>query len=159
MSEPANIESGMRIRRAGAANAGFAMMEVLVAVGLLGLTFGALYSGISSGFATVMIARENLRATQILQEKMETIRLYTWDQINKTNFIPGTFVEPYYTSDDSNGLMYTGTVTVATAPFTATYSSKVRMVSVELKWKSGGVLRTREISTFVAQDGLQEYIY
>ena len=49
------------------------MVEVLVAVSLVGIMFVSLYSGISSGFAVVQLARENLRATQILQEKMETI--------------------------------------------------------------------------------------
>ena len=56
----------------------FSMIEILVAMVVLGIMFVSLYSGFSSGFAVVQLARENLRATQILQEKMETIRLYTW---------------------------------------------------------------------------------
>jgi Tfp pilus assembly protein PilV len=61
------------------------MVEVLMAAGLIGVISVTLYIAIAQGFAATQVARENLRATQILQEKMETIRLYGWDQIN----VPG----------------------------------------------------------------------
>ena len=56
-----------------------------MAAGLIGVISVTLYIAIAQGFAATQVARENLRATQILQEKMETIRLYGWDQIN----VPG----------------------------------------------------------------------
>src|SRR5687768_18127569 len=93
----------------------YSLVEVLVAVVVLGVMFVSLYSGFSAGFAIIELARENLRATQILQEKMETIRLYTWDQINTAGFIPTNFVENFYAvgATNASGLVYTGRVTIA----------------------------------------------
>jgi len=53
----------------------YSFIELLVAMAVLGVMFVSLYSGFSAGFAIIELARENLRATQILQEKMETTSL------------------------------------------------------------------------------------
>lgn len=137
------------------------MIEVLVAVVVLGVMFISLYSGFSSGFAVVQLARENLRATQIMQEKMETIRLYTWDQINTAGFIPTNFVEGFYPTGTNAGssMSYTGLVTIVDAPVTESYSNELKRVNIQLQWVSANVLRTREMQTFVTRNGLQNYIY
>lgn len=137
------------------------MVEVLVSIAVLGIMFVSLYTGFSAGFAIIKLARENLRATQILQEKMETIRLYTWEQVNTAGFIPTNFIENYYATatNDVSGLRYTGSVSVATAPISESYSNDLRQVSVRVEWTSAGVNRNREMSTWVARHGLQNYIY
>lgn len=138
----------------------YSVVEVLVAVAVLGIVFVSLYSGFSSGFAVIQLARENLRATQILQEKMETIRLYTWDQINTPGFVPTNFVDNFYSvGTNVSGLSYTGRVTITTAPFTASYSNELKSVKIRLRWQSAKVLRTREIETLVTRQGLQNYVY
>src|SRR5690242_4531464 len=76
--------------------AAFSTMEVLVGVMVCGIVFVGLYSGLSSGFSFIQLARENLRGTQIMEEKMETLRLYRWDQINQSGFIPTNFVDTFY---------------------------------------------------------------
>jgi prepilin-type N-terminal cleavage/methylation domain-containing protein len=138
----------------------FSMIEILVAMTVLGIMFVSLYSGFSSGFAVVQLARENLRATQILQEKMETIRLYTWDQINTPGFIPTNFVDNFYVSSNVvSGMSYTGRVTIAKAPVSETYSNELKSVTIDLKWVSADVMRTRTMQTYVTRHGLQNYIY
>lgn len=54
---------------------GFSLVEAAVALGLVALVVGALYAGMTQVIAQSQSARENLRATQILLEKLETIRL------------------------------------------------------------------------------------
>ncbi len=49
------------------------MIEVTIGMGVIGTTCAALLTGITSGFFTMRMARENLRATQIILEKVETI--------------------------------------------------------------------------------------
>ena len=140
--------------------AAFSLIEVLVAVSIGGIMFISLYSGFSTGFAVIQLARENLRGAQILQEKMETIRLYTWDQINTSGFIPTNFTDVFYASTQSaSGLTYTGMVTIANAPLTETYSNDVKLITVEVTWESVKVLRRRQMTTFVSRYGLQNYIY
>ncbi len=142
------------------AQAAFALAEMMVAAGILGITVVAMYLGLSSGFGIIQLARENLRGTQILQEKMETIRLYTWDQITQPGFVPATFLEDFYASTNaSKGLVYTGSVTIAAAPVLEVYSNDLKQVTIRVQWKSGGAVRTREMVTFVGKHGLQNYIY
>lgn len=139
----------------------FSTLEVLIAVLVCGTVFVSLYSGISSGFAFVQLARENLRGTQILEEKMETIRLYRWDQINQPGFIPTNFVDQFYpvATQAVVGLRYTGVVTIADAPVTEYYNDALKQVTIDLSWKSGPVVRKRQMTTLVSQYGLQNYIY
>ena len=137
------------------------MVEILVAVVVLAIMFVSLYSGFSAGFAVIQLARENLRATQILQEKMETIRLYTWDQINTAGFVPTNFVEQFYSvgTNATAGVAYTGIVSIANAPITESYSNELKTVRIRLQWLSAKVVRTREMETLVTRNGLQNYIY
>jgi hypothetical protein len=138
----------------------YSIVEVLVAASLLGILFVALYSGMSSGFGAVQLARENLRATQIMQEKMETLRLYRWDQVNTAGFIPRQFTEYFYAiGDDKSGVSYTGSVAIVNAPLTESYASDLKLVTIELTWKSGNINRNREMKTFVSRYGLQHYVY
>ena len=140
--------------------AGFSMIEVTIGMGVIGTTCAALLTGITTGFFTMRMARENLRATQIILEKVETIRLYSWDQINTLGFIPATFTEVYDpTRTNSTGLLYTGTMTIAAAPITNSYSADMRMLTVNLSWTTGNIPRTRQFSTFISRNGLQNYVY
>jgi type II secretory pathway pseudopilin PulG len=138
----------------------FSLIEVVIAVGLAGIMFISLYAGFSSGFAVVQLARENLRGTQILQEKMETLRLYTWEQINTAGFIPTNFTDVFYaTTQSASGLMYTGIVSIASAPIAEPYSNDLKQVTIEVTWSSAKVLRKRTMTTFISHYGLQNYIY
>src|SRR6266550_6177997 len=90
----------------------YAMIEVIMGVALTGFMFVSLYGGISSSFAVTQLARENLRGTQIMLERMEGIRLYNWDQLCYSNMIPATFTTRYYpaiTNGQSSGITYQGT--------------------------------------------------
>lgn len=143
--------------------AAFTIAETVVAMAVLGIMFGSFFAGLSLSFSIVQSAREGMRATQILSEKMETIRLYTWDQITATNFqatfnptanvsgVPGSGV---------SGVIYTGQVSVAVAPINnkESYAADVKAVTVSLKWRSGAILHQTEMTTFVSRYGMQNYI-
>jgi prepilin-type N-terminal cleavage/methylation domain-containing protein len=141
----------------------FTLVEVMVAIAIMAVMITSLYGGLTFAFAEVRLARENVRATQILQEKMEVIRLYNWDQINQQGFVPTTFSEAYYVSNPTNAptanFAYSGTVLLTNAPITETYAGDLRMVQIQVSWKSGNVTRNRQMTTFVSQYGLQKYVY
>ncbi len=140
---------------------GHTLAEVMVAIAVLGFMIISLYAGFSSGFAVLRVARENLRATQILAERMEVIRLIRWEDVGP-GFIPTTFSAPFYPGD-TNGIAgqfaYTGTVTVTNVPIAESYASQLRMIQINLTWTSGNVIRSREMSTYVSKYGLQNYVY
>src|SRR5437660_9322761 len=153
-------------RRAEAGSKAFTLMEVLVATAIIGVQFVALYLGMTQGFGIVQVSRENLRATQILQEKMETIRLYTWDQITNNGFIPPTFTAAFYPAgsqtNNNQGATYQGTVTISAVPpplSAASYAKDMKMVVVQVSWQSGNIQRNRDMRTLVSHYGLHNYIY
>src|SRR5262245_55634472 len=103
---------------------GFSLVEVTIAMGVVGMAATALFSGFTSGFFTMQLARENLRATQVLLEKTETLRLYSWDQINTPGFIPPTFTSFYDPNDTNsvNGIVYSGTMVITNCPISSSYN-------------------------------------
>ena len=140
--------------------AAFTLAEATVAMGILGTTGLAMMTGIANGFFTMQLARENVRATQILLEKVETIRLYNWDQITTPGFIPTNFVSLYDpNSTNGSGVNYQGSLTISDVPITASYAADMKQVTVRLDWKTGNLNRARTFTTFIARDGLQNYIY
>src|SRR6266481_414088 len=85
----------------------YTLVEVIVCVALIIILFVSLYGGMSSGFAVTQTSRENLRATQIMLEYMEGIRLYNWDQLTSSNWIPTSFTNYYYplaSANESKGI-------------------------------------------------------
>jgi prepilin-type N-terminal cleavage/methylation domain-containing protein len=139
---------------------GFSIMELVIAMALIGLLVLAVYGAITSGMNNVRMARENLRATQILLEKMEAMRLYNWDQLN-TGFLAPQFIANYDVNATStnSGILYYGTVTIADSATGTTYAGDMKEVTVNLRWKTGPIARIREMSTYVCRSGMQNYIY
>lgn len=150
-----------KLKKAG--QKGATLVDALVGMAVFGISFFSIQAGISMGFATVKSTREELRATQIMVDKMETIRLYSWKQINTAGFIPNTFTASYFPAaagaTNSIGVTYNGTVRISAGPTGTTYSADLRTVVVSLNWNSGGRSHSRRVSTLVSQNGLQRYIY
>ena len=141
----------------------FTLVEALVAMGVAGVMFMALYGGMTTSTFSIRLARENLRATQILLEKMEVIRLLTWDQLVSSNIVPTSFTAPYDSSgaaNTTNGLAYTGEIRITPyTPNNLTYSADLRRVTVNVSWKSGDMDRSHQLSTYVSRYGVQNYIF
>lgn len=157
-------------------NAAFTLVEALIAMGIVGVMFVSLYAGITAGFGVMSQTREQMRATQVMIDKMETLRLYSWSQIStfgtSTSYIPSTFYEAFYPTttnlSDSTvttnrsglglGFVYYGTVAITNAGFTENYSNSVKRVTITLNW-TNGTPRSQSLSTYVSQYGIQNYIY
>jgi type II secretory pathway pseudopilin PulG len=140
--------------------AGFSLTEVTVGLGIIGTCVAALFSGFTTGFFTIKMSRENLRATQILLQKAEAIRLQSWDQITNPTNIPTTFVDSYDpNSPSSPGATYNGSILITNCPISSSYSNSLRMVVISVNWQTGSIDRNRSYTTYVARNGLQVYIY
>jgi prepilin-type N-terminal cleavage/methylation domain-containing protein len=139
----------------------FTLVEVMTAVAIISIVSVGLHMGISNSFAVVRTCRENLRATQILVEKMETVRLYSWDQINQAGFIPATFTVQYNpaASAGNQGVVYSGTLAVTGTGISETYSGNTKLFVATVTWTSGGVTHQRQMRTFASKYGLQNYVY
>ena len=125
----------------------------MVSTGLLTFMVVALYAAFSFGFSSIKLAQEDVRADQILVQKLETLRVYDWSKITN-GYIPTNLTTSFSTS---GGVDYDVKFAISPAPLTESYSNTLRQVTVELSWDSAGVTRSRSITTLVSQNGLQTY--
>jgi hypothetical protein len=147
-------------RRAGK-NA-FTLVEVMMASAVAGLMCVSVLASVTSAFTYLRLDRENSRASQILVEKMEVIRLYTWAQItgqDTNTFVPSTFTAPFYPDSNNGGFLYQGYTSISNAPLTENYNIDMRLVTLTLTWKSFNIAHSNTISTYVSRYGVQNYIY
>src|SRR5260370_23566870 len=152
-------ERSIRWRQAAA----FTMTEVVVSLLVLGIMLVSLYAAFSSGFAFVKLARENSRATQILVQRMEDVRLYKWSQLNSNGFFTGTFTtryDPLTANTNNAGATYYEVVSMTNVASTlpADYAKYMRAVTITLYWTNYSqtpntniIVRSRSIQTYVAR--------
>jgi type II secretory pathway pseudopilin PulG len=140
--------------------AAFSLTEAVVALAVGGVMIVSLYSGMTSATFSMRMAREDVRATQIMLDKIEVVRLCSWDQINDKDFMPTTFTVPIYPELGNNSPMITGTLSIEKVPtLPATYKHAVALVTVTVKWGEKGKLqRSRQMSTYVSQHGITKYL-
>jgi len=141
----------------------FTITEVLVAVFILGIACISLYAGFATGFLLVDSTRQELRATQILTQKAEALRLCSWSSL--TNF-PLSFSESYDPTSTNGGILYVGTVTTNVAsviPNSAAYQSNMCVATINLYWTNYSGTRmfvhNRTSQTLIARYGIQNYIW
>lgn len=156
----------------GTAQNGFTLVELIVGAAMAAMVYAAVFCGVSTTFRILNSSREELRATQIMVSRLEGIRLEAWDssQLFNTDYVPTNFTEYFYppglSSTTNEGTVYTGTVTITTNPpmaNTPSYSDNIALVTVSVTWSNGVVgvnnVHTRSMSTYVAQYGLQNYVW
>ncbi len=134
----------------------------MVAVVVLAVLSSAYYAGLSSGFGFIKSSREDVRATQILTQQLEAIRLCTWSELRNYSF--QQVYDPL--SSKARGATYWGTVSITNAsaiPNSASYAPDMRLVTVSLLWtnRNGNnpIVHSRQMQTQVARYGLQSYVW
>ena len=150
----------------------FSLIEMCIGASIMLMMMVSLYGGMSSSFAIIKSARENLRATQIMLERVEGLRLYNWNQLNySNNMAPTTFVDYYYplaAQGESKGCTYVGRLEIGPAVLDppATYSTNMRVINVRVFWTNyngknltGKIVRSRSMTTYTAKYGIQNYIF
>lgn len=148
-------------------SAAFTLLEVVFAMVVIGVTVLALYAALASGFSVVQLARENARATQIMVELMDTLRLYSWDQITDPTFTPKHFdiaFDPVAATNGGSGFfIYSCEMNVKRGPADVDYGDNMKTVTLDITWNTKGNgnknKRSRSFVSYVTRNGLQSYIY
>jgi Tfp pilus assembly protein PilV len=147
----------------------FTLVEVLMGAAVMTVVFVTIFGVMTMCLFVSGTSRENLRATQIMLDKMEGIRLYSPAQLTNTAFLLQAFTN--WSSETNNiglpnvqgyGIMYTGTITIAPVNFATAYTSNMHQVTVNIGWISGGqgdIPHTRNMTTFYASQGLYNYVW
>lgn len=161
----------MKIRRNLPNAKAFTLVEVILAVTIIGITAAGLMAAFTNSLFIMRMARENQRATQILMERAEALRVFSWTEITNppgpgvTNCLPTGFHDSYTPTNDSGdglGAYYSGTITNTIPSWSggASYLTNMREIDITVTWTNfNGALRTRTLTTYVARDGVQNYVY
>lgn len=156
-------------RWSGKRDAGFSLLEVLIAVTVMAIIYAGLFVGVTTTFNLLQTTRENLRATQIMVSRLERLRLCAWSegQLFNTNVVPAKFNDSFYplglNGGTNSGTVYVGTMTVSQSPNlnpVASYRTNMALVTVTVRWTNGlNNVHFRSMSTYVARYGMQNYVY
>jgi len=144
-------------------SAAFTLAESMISVLIATIMLTALYSGFAFGYAAVKLAREDLRATQVLLQRMETLRLTSFAGI--TNGTLTEYYDPTGATNGTKGSVYTVTITTNTPTASdmpvqpVYYMKKMLKVTATATWTNGNTLRTRSLQTYACQSGIQSYVY
>lgn len=147
----------------------YTLVEIMCAVVITAISASALFVGFNNGFALLRTTREDLRATQILMQKTEAVRMMTWDQLTNLNTI-GTFQEYFFpagSGTNNGGTLFVGslsTLGVATnIPASVPYKGNLHLITITLQWTnyigSTAIPHSRQMQTLSALNGMQNYFY
>jgi len=147
--------------KASPGQSAYTLAELLVATFVLGVFVVSLYTGFCSGFAILRLSREEAKATQLVLQKLEDIRLCTWSQLS--NF-PRTFqqtYDPFALTNDPHATTFYGRVSLSDSEIAASYSTNLKLVTVTVFWTNWNgkqpLVHTNQMQTHVARYGMQNY--
>jgi Tfp pilus assembly protein PilV len=66
---------------------GFTLIEAMMAAGIAALFLGSLFAINTSSMSTIKMAREAACASQVLQQRVESMRIANWHQITDANWV------------------------------------------------------------------------
>jgi type II secretory pathway pseudopilin PulG len=142
----------------------FALVESVVGLMIAAIMLTSLYGAFLSGFSTLRLSRERLRATQVMLTRLEGMRLCSFEQLTNPTYNPPTFTEVFDPKDQSSGkggVTYTGTFTPREPPvgsFPESYRTKMLFLDVTVSWNSGKTVQTASMQTYAAKEGIENYV-
>jgi Tfp pilus assembly protein PilV len=132
--------------------AGFTILENAVAAAILTVVVVGILAITSHSFIVMQETRDFSRANQILQQKMEDIRLLRFSDIQS---LPGTFTDP---SDTQN--KFAGTITKTTYRTSLSGAAVSIKVTLSVAWTGrDGKRRTQSMTSVFSSTGLNDYIF
>lgn len=147
---------------------GFTLVEVVCAIAIAAICVSVLFTGFDAGYAILRMTRDDLRATQILLQKTEAIRLFTWQQLSNA---PTSFQEYYYpngVTNNTQGTLFYGTLNATESPTSIIpssigYVTNIHLVTITVNWTNvflnGNVPHSRTMQTLNAIQGMQLYLF
>ena len=107
---------------------GSTLIESAIAAGICALFLGSLFAANTSTMGTVKVARETASASQILQQRIEAMRIANWHQITDADWIRANLLN--VDAPGSNGLKnLSETLTLVPYGSTSTATTELRRTS------------------------------
>lgn len=129
---------------------GFTLAEVLIATAIMSVLIGSILTLAWQSVRFQFEMRRTARSSQILQQKLEDIRLLTWSSLQS---FPSTFA--------TNDPLATYSGTIATSSYDS-YGGQttVETVTLTVTWTNqAGRVLNNSLSTLISNGGLNTYFY
>ena len=124
------------------------MVATVLTLIILSAGFGAL----RQGGRLIELARDETRASQILQSEIESLRTYHWADLTAEDPVKTYFPTDSFTSAYSTRYEISRAIT--------TRSSTQRRITLRVTWSdTRGAEHIREYITLISKDGLYDYYY
>ncbi len=123
---------------------GFSLIEVLIAIFILGIVSVTLISVFIYGFNVVYKTRQVSMATQIAQEEVELVRNMNYDDI--------LLLGSTYTHDSLSELVNgAGALSIESGP-----GDDIKKLTVSVTWDYQGTNMRKDVVTFVTREGVNK---
>ena len=152
-----------RGRPKGLASNAFTLPEVLVSILITTIMVTSLYAGITQVYKMAHQTRDVARATQVMVDTMEILRLYTWEGLNTPGFVPTSYTvqldADYKGKGTNNTRMAVATIQITNVTFSTGYNTNMKEVTITVDWTNSTLHQSRSMKSYVARNGIQSYIY
>ncbi|MDQ6808729.1 MAG: type II secretion system GspH family protein [Verrucomicrobiota bacterium] len=105
--------------------AGFTLLESLVAAALMALFLGTLFALNTSSMQTIRMARESAGASQLLQQRVESLRIANWHQVTDADWLKTNLLN---TATPGAGILHATTETVTLIPYDSAATGNTQLV-------------------------------
>lgn len=129
---------------------GIGLVEILIAVAIVGLAITVLLGAFSFAVRTNLRARHTAIAHRVASQEMELLRVTPFAQF-PANQNQGAFVGSV--SDLDRLPQGQATLTIANYPSGST-SGDMREVTIEVRWNEGSLVRQISLTTIVGEGGI-----
>lgn len=123
---------------------GFSLIEVLIAIFILGIVSVTLISVFIYGFNVVFKTQQVSMATQIAQEEVELVRNMNYDDI--------LLLGSTYTHDSLSELVNgAGVLSIESGP-----GDDIKKLTVSVTWDYQGTIMRKDVVTFITREGVNK---
>jgi prepilin-type N-terminal cleavage/methylation domain-containing protein len=130
-------------RKRGKSAAGFSLIEVLIAVSVLGVILMSTISVFVYGFNAVARTRQVALATQICREQIEIVRNMPF---NSAVAVGSTFTHPRLSAFGGAGAQ-----AVEAGP-----GADIKKLTVSVTWTYRGQARRKDVATYITRSGIDK---
>ena len=126
----------------------------MIASMILMLALGSVLALASQGFRYISDMRRWARSSQVLQQKMEDIRLINqWSALQGLN-------NTYFSDNNPTGFFYVGVIDIDPSSNPSYPTSMVARVTITVTWTNSMYkICTNRLSSVVCKNGLNKYIF
>ena len=142
--ETCNLNVGKTIQNQKNPQKGFSLIEVLIAIFILGIVSVTLISVFIYGFNVVFRTRQVILATQIAQEEVELVRNLNYDDI----LLLGSTYNHDSLSELVNGA---GALSIENGP-----GDDIKKLTVSVTWDYRGTNMRKDVVTFITREGVNK---